>query len=245
MAVAWICWREPVQVREQQAEYRLQCWDWKWFRSRIPVDGGREWEDVSGWELKQRAKATIERLQLQEIIQEYVPRAMSVSDGIESLWKMLSVGELVASAVKANNRGRPVEIPVSEWPHLAILNLDHPSDALRFTQGPPDAEYWDVMFKRADLTRLWPPPEWDSIGEAQQAPVRTGSPGRPTKGRGFIEAEFKRRVEAGRFEPKLVDEAKALNKWFEFSHPNMDRMTVKTIENVIRVAHKAAKAPKS
>jgi hypothetical protein len=66
----------------------------------------------------------------------------------------------------------------------------------------------------------------------------TGMPGRPSKGKHLIDDEFKRRCGSGRVIADLAEEASALLSWYEATHPNVQRPTVKTIKNNIRAAHR-------
>ena len=73
------------------------------------------------------------------------------------------------------------------------------------------------------------------------APRMTGAPGRPTKSMDLIEAELRRRKEAGRVQPKLAVEAMELLTWLRREHASAAFPTIKTIENRIRATHRAWK----
>ncbi len=75
-------------------------------------------------------------------------------------------------------------------------------------------------------------------------PYRTGGQGRPTM-KHLIIAEFKRRLEAGEVLPSLAAEARALDEWAQRTHlsPPAPRVSVRTIENIIRDKHRKHKIP--
>jgi hypothetical protein len=78
-----------------------------------------------------------------------------------------------------------------------------------------------------------PPPEKPDLG-------RNGAPGRPSYMH-LVEAEFKRRRDAGRLEPSLTKEAAALAAWFRTTHPQIKPYTPKAICNALRSLYRAAK----
>ena len=68
---------------------------------------------------------------------------------------------------------------------------------------------------------------------------RNGAPGRPSWMH-LVEAEFKRRCDAGRFEPSLTKEADALAAWFRTAHPEVSPLKAKSIANKLRDPYRAA-----
>lgn len=78
-----------------------------------------------------------------------------------------------------------------------------------------------------------------------QTQVKTGSAGRPSKGKSLYLAEFHRRNESGQLNKTLSEESRYLKEWFQKHHPLADQPTHKTIENTIRPDFNAAKARKS
>ena len=66
----------------------------------------------------------------------------------------------------------------------------------------------------------------------------TGAPGRPTKSMHLISDEWRRRLEAGLAEPRLADEARALQAWLRQEYPLHDRPSEKSIANAIRGEHR-------
>lgn len=70
----------------------------------------------------------------------------------------------------------------------------------------------------------------------------SGFPGRPSS-RHLVEAEFKRRSQAGELEPSLEKEAAALERWLSETHPGAPRARKKTIQNAIRELYRPGKKP--
>ena len=56
----------------------------------------------------------------------------------------------------------------------------------------------------------------------------------------LVEAEFKRRCDAGRLEPSLTKEAEALAAWFRTAHPEVSPLKAKSIANKLRDPYRAA-----
>ena len=71
--------------------------------------------------------------------------------------------------------------------------------------------------------------------------LRTGVPGRPSKGIEIIRAEFERRVTAGEIAASLAAESRELADWYSQTYPESPRPTPKTIENILRSDYRAAK----
>jgi hypothetical protein len=62
MTLTWIVWRDLERVRESMDEVRSNTWEWFGFQSRIPLNGGTEWYEIDGEELKNlepRGKGTL------------------------------------------------------------------------------------------------------------------------------------------------------------------------------------------
>jgi hypothetical protein len=78
--------------------------------------------------------------------------------------------------------------------------------------------------------------------EGDEAALRTGMAGRPTKGRDIILAEFARRAAAGGMLPTLKAEATALRTWFRETHPNADQPGQGATENTLRRRYNKLKA---
>jgi hypothetical protein len=80
-----------------------------------------------------------------------------------------------------------------------------------------------------------PPPETLNLG-------RNGAPGRPSHMH-LVEAEFKRRQNAGRLEPSLTKEAAVLAAWFKTAYPDVRPYTPKAIYNKLGSSYRASKLP--
>ena len=76
--------------------------------------------------------------------------------------------------------------------------------------------------------------------ELEQIRYSTGLPGRPGSSH-LVTREFSQRVTEGDLEPTLREQARALEKWVKDTHPDAAPITVKTIENKVRVAYRNAK----
>ncbi len=111
MVISWICRRDLERVRRCRDDYRLGRWEWRKFRSRRPIDGGREWQLVEGWELVSPERVSLSRLMLEEALSEAAsePVLMSVKSAREALWRALGEGHLVASAIK-EEIGKPAQV---------------------------------------------------------------------------------------------------------------------------------------
>jgi hypothetical protein len=70
----------------------------------------------------------------------------------------------------------------------------------------------------------------------------TGMPGRPSKAKHLIDAEFERRVAADECEPSLAGEARALRHLLKKQHPYVEQPKQTTVENNIRAGYAAWKA---
>lgn len=70
----------------------------------------------------------------------------------------------------------------------------------------------------------------------------TGAPGRPSRGMHVIRAEFDRRRVDDQCKPSLREEAGELESWFHLRYPRVQPVTLKTIENNIRVDYRTWKA---
>lgn len=157
MTAAWLCWRTPERVRGCWNDYRRECWDWHWYRSRLPVDGGKTWRDISGWELRQREPITLTTFSLMEALDEvgeFHWMIMSVKAAREQLWESLAQNNLVATAIKQST-GQPIQIPAHEWPYLTLISDSNLTDEIGFQSPVHKVEYHDLTFARTDVEKLW------------------------------------------------------------------------------------------
>jgi len=174
MAIAWISWRTPERVLNSWEEYCRECWDWVHFQTRLPVDGGREWEEVSGWELQQRKTMTVNELSFAEALDEVSGAAdlqfVTIKNARDLLWSKLAEGELSAAAVSTAQQGRPVQIPQHEWPYLGLNGDLGLRDELRFNGASLSTAYQHVTLRRVDILQHWEPLA------ADKKPKRAGRP---------------------------------------------------------------------
>jgi hypothetical protein len=155
-------------------------------------------------------------------------------------WVMAKIrdGDLRAWGTVGNAHDRPLELPWLD--HVSVFADDdgHPKpptdDCLWFEPGGSrPRRFSDIAVDAGALTELLP-----AAGGADPMPTPTGMPGRPSKGKGLIEDEFKRRIGDGVALPDLADEAQALWNWYKVKDPKAERPTVKTIKNNIRADHR-------
>lgn len=128
---------------------------------------------------------------------------------------------------------------------FSILKYDLQAGRILFE--PPESNKTPTFLKKHVL-QFCPAPD-PTVPLAQenarlQQQVKTGSAGRPTKGKSLYLAEFHRRNESGQLHQKLSEESRHLKEWFQKHHPLADQPTTKTIENTIRPEFNAAKARK-
>lgn len=156
MAVAWIAWRAPDSVREQWDEYRKDCWHWRGFHRRLPVDGGQTWFEISGEELVNKAPASVGELSLFEAVSDAdLTKVMSVKSAREALWSKLEGGELTASAT--DPMGNIVEIPAREWPYLELAHKDNLTDYLINRHHSLQAAYERITLSTPKILQIWRP----------------------------------------------------------------------------------------
>lgn len=158
MAIAWLAWRTPEKVREEWDSYRQECWRWQPFHRRLPVDGGKSWREVQGFELVQRSNATVRELGLAEavdFVSDDVTIHMSIKSARAALWNTLSAGALIGTA--SDDIGNIVPIQPREWPYLELAySLDAPDYLIRRTQSLQPV-YRNLTFASKDVVRLWKP----------------------------------------------------------------------------------------
>ena len=117
------------------------------------------------------------------------------------------------------------EIPASAW---SALRLD---DVTKGTVKGPGVALFDVRVGPSSILAAPPSPA------SARAPVpplpATGAPGRPSHMH-LVEAEFRRRRDAGCIETSLNREAAALAAWFKVAYPDKQPVTAKTVANRLR-----------
>ena len=155
-------------------------------------------------------------------------------------WKTCHCLTLAWDQLRRFSRSRAIS--ESEF---SILKYDLQAGRIQF--APPKSNETPSFLKKHVL-QFCPAPD-PTLPLAQenarlQQQVKTGSAGRPTKGKEFYLAEFHRRNESGQLNKTLSEESRHLKEWFRKHHPLADQPSPKTIENTIRPAFNAAKARK-
>jgi hypothetical protein len=102
MALAWIAWRSPDQVRECWDPYRLACFDWHFKQWRAGLDGPVH----AGHFLEQRRPATISWLLMAERYDSFeglLPiDAIGINNAKERLWAALGDHALEATGISTD-----------------------------------------------------------------------------------------------------------------------------------------------
>ncbi len=133
--------------------------------------------------------------------------------------------------------GRDIAIPIdSEYNPLPLPRelSEYLAGSVPATSTPP--AWPDPLFSADQAMKLWPPHEGSAAKLTPQANpfMRTGAPGRPSKGIYLIRIEFDRRQVANECKPSLRKEAEELEKWFCKNYSTAQPVKRKTIENNIR-----------
>jgi hypothetical protein len=166
-------------------------------------------------------------------------------------------GELVGLVTGLNDESR--KLRASEWVLPAkLINtpdghiVDHgddpgfvddyvaPGEPCR--HGPDTTlgkgKHRPVFFVQADFNR-WLNQHGPNHKTDDDGIVHSGAPGRPTS-KHLVQAEHTRRVAVGEAVRGVTREATILHTWLQRNHKKMPQMSVNTIENAIRKAHRAA-----
>jgi hypothetical protein len=248
MAVAWVAFRKPGEVREWSDAYRAECWDWHFRTWRIGLDGPIH----EGYFLKQRDPATLEDVQLAAtmgvVTNEPPQPVMIVDEAVRQLWTALQTGQIEATAPHGVSRRI---VPAVEWQaspdpeanqvyafttRLAVIGAGDPAQ---------------VLFPRASLAARWPVPKPAGALDLPDLlpphgagpPIKTGAPGRPTSMH-LIEAEFQRMKAGGEVPATLAETARRLEAWLKMTHPTYPPATATTIETRLRQSFREAKRPR-
>lgn len=153
MAVAWVAYRELDQVREWFAPFRENCWEWRWQRWRVGLDGPVH----EGWHLEQRGRPTLSLLALAGAlhrVDEHDPSVMYVRDAKEALWVALREGLFAASGIDLET-DRRTDIPALDWHELVAVEGRGEVDEVR--RGSMGSGYRDILVPSAALRGLWRP----------------------------------------------------------------------------------------
>lgn len=155
MTVAWISMRSARAVRDSWAAYRVECWEWFPFRSRRPLDGGKEWWIAEGAELRPLDARTVQDLGLLEATKmDTEHKFVSIKSAREDLWRKLAESQIVATGLDA--RGTAVQIPAHEWHYLELAGKDDGTDYVIQRSVSLKAAYTDLKFLRTAVLGLWP-----------------------------------------------------------------------------------------
>lgn len=156
MAVSWIAWRTPEQVREAWRPYSDECWEWHPRRSRVGFDGPCD----PKYSLEQRKPPNLWSLKLDEYlvgccIDAFASR-VTVETAQADLWRKLRRGALEATAIERTTSTR-VAIPVGAWDDLDLIK-ENEKDVLQRIRpwSPHNVRYDDVDFASAEVRELWP-----------------------------------------------------------------------------------------
>ncbi|MDI2103928.1 hypothetical protein [Bradyrhizobium sp. Mp64] len=163
-----------------------------------------------------------------------VIRATHVATKARSLaWSGSKTGE-VQDAVLDRDFWR--ENNIDERGAVSVKWLKNSARSARNTYngGIEVAQAEGIEVHARQLFNIWPEGEAHPDARTDGATDKTGSPGRPSS-RHLVEAEFKERVKGNRTESSLKAEAKVLSAWLREKHPTLTPMTVKTVENSIRL----------
>jgi hypothetical protein len=136
-------------------EYRAKCWQWKWQRYRVGVDGPiRE-----GWHLEQLPAPSLVRLRLAAIVDEVTDGdapQLSMKASEESLWFCLREGSIRASGIGLES-GQRSEIAPLEWAELRPYETKNGSDEVRL--GPFGTGYRQVELPSKGVRLIWAKPK--------------------------------------------------------------------------------------
>lgn len=149
MAVAWIAYRSPDDVREWWNAYRKKCEEWRFLECRDRSGGLRFGHFLLSW-----SEATLDQLRRAER-NPPLPRSdpnfsMTVEDAIKALWAALRSSRFEASG-KPHLSGRRVSIPPAEWD-----DLDVELKFVKRTDRGTVVAYHDVLLPMKSVCELWP-----------------------------------------------------------------------------------------
>lgn len=149
MAVAWIAYRSPDDVREWWNAYRKKCEEWRFLECRDRSGGLRFGHFLLSW-----SEATLDQLRRAER-NPPLPRSdpnfsMTVEDAIKALWAALRSSRFEATG-KPHLSGRRVSIPPAEWD-----DLDVELKFVKRTDRGTVVAYHDVLVPMKSVCELWP-----------------------------------------------------------------------------------------
>ena len=147
MAVSWIVWRTPEDVRDAMDEYRSNCWVW----GSCHTLGEAQSEHLvtlqpSSLTLLSLAEAT-------NTDERETSKIMSIKSAREELWEALGQGDLTATALDKDRR--VVDIPKREWEHLEMASRGNGADYLVFSHNALRGAYSEVTVPRLAVRDHW------------------------------------------------------------------------------------------
>jgi hypothetical protein len=180
MAVAWIAWRDFNLVREQDPEFCLECFHWRYREWKERVHKAAKPVKRAGYFLEARRPPTVRRLALLDLISRVrgnVPSTavMMIREAEAELWRALSEGYLIAEGFNAD--GAVVEIASREWAYLRLREAGG-RDVLRYDAVGQSEPFTAVTIRQSDALRLWP-----AISEFPVLPAAVIEKGRPAFGK--------------------------------------------------------------
>jgi hypothetical protein len=236
MAVAWIAWRSPDEVRGFWDTYRRKCWNWNF----------RKWRDGPGGPvhaghfLERSRPATFTLVLLRERYcqkNSLIPDgAISIREAKRQLWNALEEDAMQATGIDIETKQR-VKIAIHSWRDLEDIE-ESGKVILRPRNRRRDkmVGYEDVVVRRQALMSRWPPHRGLSLNSLSSS-FTTGAPGRPTSMH-LVEVEYRVRCERGEAKTSIGAVAKELAEWLHDKHPNVPQLKPKTIANNLRGEHR-------
>ena len=180
MALAWILWRDFGEVRQWDNEYRAECWNWQPLNVCLPVDGGPSTKVVRGFSVAQLHPTSSLLFEIHGAVASMEearnPPGESPRAAKAELWRALADEKLAAEGIPAKG-GPRIEVPAREW-----IDLENVTDGrldveyFRYRHHPLGRAYNDIVWRRDDLTRLWPDVSGLSLGGHTRPVRRAGTP---------------------------------------------------------------------
>lgn len=121
---------------------------------------------------------------------------------------------------------------------FAYLDPEHWHNGFDDSLRNRDRVEWSKLtVLKSEVAKSWPFHEKD---QDTGSIIRTGAAGRPTPIH-LVKAEHRRRLISGTAQDSVTAESERLAEWLSQAHPNLPRLTPKTIRNNISTEHRAAK----
>lgn len=162
MALAWIAWRSPDEVRNWWDAYSQRCFHWvgcpdEWLDNALST---KDPDKDQGWLLVSWGQVTVCLLQMTELyrrIQGDVDApTKSIDQSMGELWKMLRRGCVRATGVDCAS-GERVDIPLDDWQDLEATQ-EGETDVLRsMARYPHGPRFTDVLIEAKSIRQLWLP----------------------------------------------------------------------------------------